>query len=301
MPSNDHLHCFPQAIAALFRGPHQPTAAWREQAESEKARHAANPPADSFYLELKLGPPLQIPWSCNTRALLGCRGLTYESLIERVHPGYGNVFLNFSLAFQQLLLKHKDIIAQQPIACNLMMPLRHDNGRYFWFNQFSKPSGLAENLCLTHQLNTYRLIGEYQGTMLLSRPNVLLQSEAAPDIQKEFQQLAGKAALERMFNLRLEKHGNLHPVHQRILYAWWKVYAKLGPAGTNHNKVAANLPFQPNTLKKHVQAILEAARQVFPLYPIKDMNDLARLLVGLFGAEGHQAVKELAPQGSICA
>lgn len=293
MPFNDHAYCLLKATAEPFKGPHRPTADWRAQAEREKAHYAANPAGDSFYLELKTGPPVQAIWSCNTRALLGCRRLTYESFLKRVHPEYRNVFLHFSLAFQQLLLKHKDLVAQQPIACNIMMPLRHDNGRYFWFNQFSRPSGLAVNHCLTHYLNAYRLIGEYQGTMLLSRPYILGKSETMPDVQQELQQLAGKAALERMFNLRLEKHGHLDHIHQRILHAWWKAYAKLGPERTNHNKVAARLPFQASTLKKYVQAILEAAREMFPLYPIKDMNDLAHLLVGLFGAQGHRALKAL--------
>lgn len=287
------LNRFHKALAKLFKEPQHAIAELRTLAESEKAHREAHPPADSFYLEVRMGPPIQIPWSCNTQALLGCRQLTYDSFMERVHPGYKAIFLYFGLAAYQLLFKYKEVIWQQPSAYSIMVPLRHNDGRYFWFNHFSEPSGLAENGQLTHHINSYRLVNEFQGSMLLSSPYALFPSDAVPNIQQELQQLAAKPILGLLFELELEGHGRLRPIHHRILLTWWKVYAEKGLEGTNHNTVAEHLPFEASTLRRYVQPILYAARQVFPIYPIRDMNDLGRLLVGLFGAEGHQLSGEM--------
>jgi hypothetical protein len=288
MTFNLNINRFQKSLVKLFKEPNPSLAVLRELAAAEKARHEANPSTDSFFVEVSLGPPIRIPWSCNTKTLLGCRQLTYESFMDRVHPGYKGIFLYFGLAAYQLMFKYKDVIWQQPAAYGIMVPLRHDDGRYFWFNHFSEPSGLTEDRCLTHHLNAYRLVSEFQGNMLLSRPYVLFRSDAVPDAQQQLQQIAAKAILGQMFELKLERRDSLDPVHQRILLAWWKVYAEQGPEGTNHRTVAEQLPFSASTLRRYVQPILEAARLVFPLYPIRDMNDLGRLLVGLFGAEGCQ-------------
>lgn len=289
----DHFSRFLKSLSELYPEPHPPTPASRRQTAIDKKRLEANPANDSFYLEMRVGAFPHIPWSANTQALLGCKQLTMESFMERLHPDYAGIFLDFAVGVYTLLPKYRDIIWQQPMAYNIMVPLCDKEGRYFWFKQYAQPSGLAENGQLTHHLNAYRLISDFQGTVMLSRPYVLFQADAVPGVQQELQQFVAKTMLEQMFELELDRGRDLGQTHKRILFAWWKAYADPASGQTNHSMVAELLNLRVSTTRRHAQTILEAARIIFPIYPIRDMNDFAQLLVSLFGAEGHQLSGEM--------
>jgi hypothetical protein len=286
MVFDGNLNRFNQNLAALFDAPNQPTRKSRETALEEKERLNDNPSSDSFFLELRIGPPASICWTSNTQQLLGCRHLSFEDFIRRVHPDYHSFYFSCGIAAYQLMWQHKSQLSTHPVAYNILVPLQHDNGQYYWFNQFSRPSGISEDHILTHHINTYRFIGLFNGTMLLSRPYVLFQSEAIPGLQKELQALTARAMMDLLLTVQLEgHHRQLAPIHLRVLKAWCKVYANEGPGYTHHQSVANELGLKPGSVKKYVQPVLSAARLAFPLYPIREMNDLGRLMMGLFGVE----------------
>jgi len=230
-----------------------------------------------------MGPPTQVPWSCNTKPLLGCRHITYQEFIRRLHPDYQDLFFHFGVAAYRLSIKYKDLLQEQKVSYNIMVPLRHEDGRYLWFNQVSVPSGFDQKGYITHHINSYRLVCAFQESLLLSRPLVIFKSEIGNQIQSELQQLSAESTLDLMFAQHLEEHPPLSENHRRILLAWCKVYAEKGPEHTHHKSVAEELGIKPASLKKYVQPVLAAAREVFPLHPMKEMNDLGRLMVGLFG------------------
>lgn len=277
---------FPEVLTELFGEARQATLASMDRSEAYKKRLEENMQVDSFHLELKVGPPTQIPWCCNTKAMLGCRTLTYEGFFKRIHPDYHDLYFHFGVAAYRLSIKYKDLLQEHKVSYNIIVPLRHEDGRYLWFNQVSVPSGFDEEGHITHHINSYRLICAFQESLLLSRPLVIFEAEVESDVQSELQQLSAKSTLDLLFAQRTEEHPPLNEKHRRILLAWCKVYAERGPEHTNHQSVAKKLGIKPASLKKYVQPVLAAAREVFPLHPMKEMNDLGRLMVGLFGVGG---------------
>ncbi|MEQ8706294.1 MAG: hypothetical protein RIC19_20340 [Phaeodactylibacter sp.] len=286
MVLDNNLNRFPKILKDLFGQARQPTKASLASAAAYKKQLCENIQVDSFHLELKMGPPTQIPWSCNTGALLGCKNVTYEEYIKRVHPDYHDLYFHFGVAAYRLSIKYKDLLQEQKVSYNIMVPLRHEEGHYLWFNQVSVPSGFDEQRHITHHINSYRLVCEFQDAMLLSRPLVIFEAEVGSKVQSELQQLSAESILDLIFAQHLEEHPPLTQNHRRILLAWCKVYAEEGPEHTHHKSVAKELDIKPASLKKYVQPVLAAAREVFPLHPMKEMNDLGRLMVGLFGFGG---------------
>lgn len=277
---------FPKILEKLFGKARQATQGSMRNAEAYKKQLEENRQVDSFHLELKVGPPTQIPWCCNTKSLLGCRTLTYEEFFKRIHPDYHDLYFHFGVAAYRLSIKYKDLLQEHKVSYNIIVPLRHEDGRYLWFNQVSVPSGFDEEGYITHHINSYRLVCEFQESLLLSRPLVIFKAEVGSDVQSELQQLSAKSTLDLLFAQHTEEYPPLNEKHRRILLAWCKVYAKHGPEHTHHQSVAEELGIKPASLKKYVQPVLAAAREVFPLHPMKEMNDLGRLMVGLFGVGG---------------
>lgn len=289
MVLDNNLNRFPKILKDLFGKARQPTEASLASAAAYKKQLCENVQVDSFHLELKIGPPTQIPWSCNTQPLLGRRRINYTEFIKRIHPDYQDMFYHFGVAAYRLSIKYKDLLQANKVSYNIMVPLRHEDGHYLWFNQVSVPSGFDEQGHITHHINSYRLVCEFQDALLLSRPLVIFEAEIGNKVQSELQELSAESTLDLMFARHLEEHPPLSKNHLRVLLAWCKVYAKMGAEHTHHKSVAEELGIKPASLKKYVQPVLAAAREVFPLHPMKEMNDLGRLMVGLFGLGGSQS------------
>ena len=278
---------FQKVFEKLFGKARQATAASMKNADTYKRQLEENCQVDSCHLEVKLGPPTQIPWSCNTKPLLGCRHITYPEFIRRLHPDYQDLFFHFGVAAYRLSIKYKDLLQEQKVSYNIMVPLRHEDGRYLWFNQVSVPSGFDQEGYITHHINSYRLMYTFQEENPMSQPPlVTFKAKIDDKVQSELQQLSAEAILDLMFSQHLEEHPPLSENHRRVLLAWCKVYAEQGAEHTHHKSVAKELGIKPASLKKYVQPVLAAAREVFPLHPMREMNDLGRLMVGLFGVGG---------------
>jgi len=79
---------FSTIMNEIFGEARQATPESMAKADKYKEQLEAHPQVDSFYLELKIGPPTQILWCSNTEALLGCRRLPNKSLVRRVDTHY---------------------------------------------------------------------------------------------------------------------------------------------------------------------------------------------------------------------
>ncbi|NBC09018.1 MAG: hypothetical protein GVY26_17645, partial [Bacteroidetes bacterium] len=216
---------FHKIFEKLFGKARKATPASMKSAEEYKKWLEENPQLDSFYLELKIGPPTQIPWSCNTEAFLGCRKLSYEGYIKRIHPDYHDLYFHFGVAAYRLSIKYKDLLQKQKVSYNLMVPLRHEDGHYLWFNQVAVPSGFDKEGHITHHINSYRLMYAFQEENPMSHsPLVTFKAKVDDKVKSELQQLSAESMLDLMFAQHLEEHPPLSENHRRILLAWCKVY-----------------------------------------------------------------------------
>lgn len=121
-----------------------------------------NSSADNrFYLVMNI-KTMEIDFLYGFQRALGYSNDTsYRGYIQLIHPDYLRPYIIWGMSAYKVGFEMKNLLQPLKMSYRVSLPLRHSNGKYYWYSQHTTPIRLdADNNMICH-LNSYAYEGEW--------------------------------------------------------------------------------------------------------------------------------------------
>lgn len=265
---------FGPAYAALFHHTGEPTlrSSARLRAMQSKRIGRSNP--NIFYATVDPRPEPKVTWSYNTQGHFARREFTYNGFFAAIHPFWLPLYAGMAEFAYRLIMTMNDEDITRDLIITASVPLKNEQGKYFWYNQVSFPGTFDKHGLMIQYLNEFHRLAEFD-RMVPSRPALTNRSNPVEEFDLRLKEEIG---------VLLEM--SLRQLLSRTNYKVLDTYRLILAAGrsTGREMVANSLGVSVQALDKVNGRLLSQARLAFPAATLTSVVSLAKFLNDYFGA-----------------